>query len=132
MQQAGLTPEVNNAKIGVVQVQKGKEGWSTSRGKPKSSMGRRLADQQPRVYAESRCQPAAAADGQGLRACARGRGQDEGSAAVGIRVTHKGRPDISLFFDKASGLLIKHERLRSDLQQKEVAADVFRHRLQGF
>ena len=33
----------------------------------------------------------------------------EGKDAVGVRVEHKGRRDVSLFFDKKTGLLLKTE-----------------------
>ncbi len=34
----------------------------------------------------------------------------EGKPAVGVRVTHKGQKDITLFFDKETGLVVKVER----------------------
>jgi hypothetical protein len=39
--------------------------------------------------------------------------------AVGVRVTSEGYPDINLFFDKASGLLVKTENRTIDIQSGE-------------
>jgi hypothetical protein len=37
--------------------------------------------------------------------------------AIGVRVTHKGHRDISLFFDKKTGLMVKSERVIKDPDQ---------------
>ena len=37
--------------------------------------------------------------------------------AVGVRVSHKGKRDVSLFFDKKTGLLVKSERAVKDQEQ---------------
>jgi hypothetical protein len=37
--------------------------------------------------------------------------------AIGVRVTHKGHRDISLFFDKKTSLLLKSERVIKDLEK---------------
>jgi hypothetical protein len=39
-----------------------------------------------------------------------------GKPAVGVRVEHKGHRDVSLFFDKDSGLLVKTEHKGKDVQ----------------
>ncbi len=44
-------------------------------------------------------------------------------AAVGVKIASEGKPDISLYFDKSSGLLIKVEHRRRDPRLKK---DVFR------
>jgi hypothetical protein len=38
----------------------------------------------------------------------------DGTEAVGVRVSCKGRPDVNLFFDKKTGLVIKSERRAKD------------------
>jgi hypothetical protein len=45
--------------------------------------------------------------------------------AVGIKVSHKDRPDIALFFDKDSGLLLKSEaRLKDGMSGQEYAQEM--------
>jgi hypothetical protein len=44
-----------------------------------------------------------------------------GKPAVGVKVAHKGQPDAKLYFDKASGLLVKIER-----RAKEAGLEVFK------
>ncbi|MFO0810338.1 MAG: hypothetical protein U0746_17075 [Gemmataceae bacterium] len=39
--------------------------------------------------------------------------------AVGVRVSCKGRPDVNLFFDKKTGLVVKSERRAKDLRTNE-------------
>ena len=43
----------------------------------------------------------------------------DGKDAVGIRVTCQGRPDVILFFDKQTGLVIKSERRAKDPETNE-------------
>lgn len=52
----------------------------------------------------------------------------DGKDAVGVRVTAKGRPDVNLFFDKKSGLVIKSERRARDpmTNQEYTAESIYR------
>jgi hypothetical protein len=45
--------------------------------------------------------------------------------AVGIKVSHKDHKDISLYFDKEKGLLVKFERPAKDFTGQEVKQEVF-------
>jgi hypothetical protein len=45
--------------------------------------------------------------------------------AVGIKVTSKGRPDVDLYFDKESGLLVKSAYRGLDEFEKEVVTECF-------
>jgi hypothetical protein len=46
--------------------------------------------------------------------------------AVGVKVSRKGRRDVSLFFDKKTGLLIKSStRVHDEFANKEVTQDVY-------
>src|SRR5262249_11229253 len=45
--------------------------------------------------------------------------------AVGVKVSHEGHKDISLFFDKDSGLLLKSARKAKDQQMQEVDQETF-------
>lgn len=58
----------------------------------------------------------------------------EGKAAVGVKVTHKGRRDVFLFFDKATGLLAKTEQmvLPPGPKAKEVKQETFLSDYQEF
>jgi outer membrane lipoprotein-sorting protein len=49
-----------------------------------------------------------------------------GREAVGVRVAHKGRRDVNLYFDKKDGLLLKSEtRARDLLADKEYTSETF-------
>jgi len=43
---------------------------------------------------------------------------------VGVKVSFKGRPDVSLYFDKSSGLLLKSENKAKDMSGQEVNQEV--------
>jgi hypothetical protein len=43
-----------------------------------------------------------------------GEAKVDGKAAIGIRVSSKGRPDVNIYFDKASGLMAKVEHRSMD------------------
>jgi hypothetical protein len=51
----------------------------------------------------------------------------EGKAAASVKVSFKGRPDVHLFFEKSTGLLIKSEYRRKEAgsQQEAVHAEIF-------
>src|SRR5262249_44687345 len=47
----------------------------------------------------------------------------EGKAAVGVKVSSSGKPDVLLYFDKATALLVKSEHKEKDeLENKEITA----------
>src|SRR5262249_31340150 len=45
----------------------------------------------------------------GFTLTALGEAKVEGRAALGVKVAFKGRPDLSLYFDQESGLLVKYD-----------------------
>ncbi len=52
----------------------------------------------------------------------------EGKSAVGVRVTYAGKRDVNLYFDKTSGLLVKHEYQVKDVKgggNKEMNQETF-------
>ncbi len=52
-----------------------------------------------------------------------GESKVERKDAVGVKVTCKGQPDVSLFFDKANGLLLKHAARIKQTTTKKVALE---------
>ncbi len=58
--------------------------------------------------------------------------QVDGKPAVGVRVSHAGRRDVNLFFDKATHLLVKTEaRVKDDESGKEMTEETFMHGYDG-
>jgi hypothetical protein len=103
--QVRITVEVNKAQM--VTVVNPDRGWQQSAGGAALDLGKeRLAEQQEEVYLrwiatlvpllkddfDLRSLPEAKVDGR---------------PAAGIRAAHKGRPDIALYFDKQTNLLVK-------------------------
>jgi outer membrane lipoprotein-sorting protein len=59
----------------------------------------------------------------------------DGKPALGVKAAKKGMPDVSLYFDKATSLLVKYSfRTKSEEEKKEVTQDVYLsdyHEVQG-
>jgi hypothetical protein len=50
----------------------------------------------------------------------------DGKPAIGVLVSKKGKPDVSLFFDKESGLLVKMQtQIWDEFTNKDVSQEVF-------
>jgi hypothetical protein len=51
----------------------------------------------------------------------------DGKPAVGVKVAHKGQPDISLYFDKDTNLLVKsvHKARAAEMDNKEVTQESY-------
>ncbi len=63
--------------------------------------------------------------GEGFQLAPLGEGKVGDKPVVGVRVSHKGHRDVNLWFDKASGLLVKTETIIKDLMAggKEVTQE---------
>ena len=57
--------------------------------------------------------------GKGVKLSALGEIKVNDQAAVGVRVSRKGRRDVSVYFDKKTGLTVKTERRTIDLQSDQ-------------
>jgi hypothetical protein len=113
-----LRVEVDTAALGkkhrIVQVLNGDKGWVSLNGKTQNMDEELLAQIREQLYTDevTRLTPL---NNKAFRLTPLGEKKVAGRAAVGVRVEHKGRRPISLYFDKANGLLLKSEtRVRSE------------------
>lgn len=63
---------------------------------------------------------------EGFRLSALGESKVQGQAAVGVKVGCQGQKDLSLYFDKQSGLLLKSEgKVKDEMSGREVLEEVY-------
>jgi hypothetical protein len=99
-------------KIG--QVVNGNKGWSDFNGDVNEMSKDQLEEAQEEVYALNVAR-LVGLTGDGYTLSPLGESKLGAHAAVGVKVAHKGHRDISLFFDKDSGLLIGIQRKGKDI-----------------
>jgi hypothetical protein len=107
--------DVNGMKIGVVRVSNGKKLWMQIMGETKevTDKAELLEDREARhEYWVATLLPL---KGKGYQLAALGEVQVAGKPAVGVKVSHKGYRDVSLYFDKAKGLLVKIDSVVKDV-----------------
>jgi hypothetical protein len=98
----------------IVQVLNGDKGWVSLDGKTQDMDGELMAQVREQLYTDevTRLAPL---NNKEFELAPLGEKKVAGRDAVGVRVEHKGRRPISLYFDKANGLLLKSEtRVRSE------------------
>jgi hypothetical protein len=97
-----------------LQVVKGDKGWVSFGGMDKEMDKDELAEAKEGLYAANvgRLVPLTE---EGYKLSALGAIKVGDRDAVGVRVEHKGHRDISLFFDKENGLLLRVERRAKDV-----------------
>jgi hypothetical protein len=87
----------------------GMKGWQNANGATKEIEGDLLDDIKEGAYA-NRLRRMAFLKDKSLQLSPLGETKVNDRPAVGIKVVSKGHPDVKLFFDKESGLLVKTER----------------------
>jgi hypothetical protein len=106
--------EIDGPGFQFVQVVTGEKGWVSTNGATQDMTKEQLAEAREDQYANSltRLTPLLGAD---YTLSPLGEVKVDGKPALGVKVEHKGRRDVKLFFDKDSGLLVKMERKATDI-----------------
>ena len=100
----------------MVEVLDGDKGWVSRDGMTQNMDEELLAQVREQLYTDevTRLMPL---DNKAFKLALLGEKKVAGRDAVGVRVEHKGRHPLSLYFDKANGLLLKSEaRVRSEVR----------------
>jgi hypothetical protein len=101
-----------------VQVINGDKGWVTMRGKAQEMNAQQLAEAKEELYAGWVATVVPLTDPAfTLTVLPEARVGDR--AAVGVRITHKGHRDVSLFFDKENGLPVRTLRRVHDMMSNQ-------------
>lgn len=124
-QRIDMEIEAGGQKVPVVIVLAGTKGWSKIV-KDVTDMDKdQLAEAKEQAYA-AWVATLAPLKGKQFTFATTGETKVEGKVALGVKVSSKGHRDIDLYFDKASGLLVKTEtRVKDDASGQEVTEEAF-------
>jgi len=100
--------DVRGKQLHIVQVFDGGKGWRIENGVPRAVDDKTLANWKELAHATyvATLTPLLAAD-KGYQLAALGETEVKGKKALGVKVSFKGRRDVLLYFDRASGLLVR-------------------------
>jgi hypothetical protein len=98
-----------------VQVLNGKQGWVARNDQVQPMSKEQLDEEQEHLYVGV-VSHLVALRGKRYTMTTLGEGNIRGRDAVGVCVRHKGRRDVNLYFDKATGLLMRTECLAKDVE----------------
>jgi hypothetical protein len=102
-----LRMDVNGTKREVIHVRNGDRGWMRADGNTQELDDKRLADLKRSEYVDRVTSLLALVKDKGFTLSGLGDLKVDGQAARGVKVACKDYPDVYLYFDKASGHLIK-------------------------
>ncbi|HMP04262.1 MAG TPA: hypothetical protein PKD86_12080 [Gemmatales bacterium] len=106
--------ESTNLPIRLVFVLSGDQAWQGASGMVEEVRGEKLAYAKNQAHQFWVTSLYPLLEKPGFRLALAGEADVEGKPAVGVRVSHTGQDDITLYFDKGSGLLVKLETLVMD------------------
>lgn len=124
-QRVELEIEAGGQKFPILIVLAGDKGWSKVATDTKEMDKDQLAEAKEQAYA-AWVSTLAPLKGDTFKFATTGEIKIDGKAALGVKVSSKGRRDIDLYFDKASGLLVKTEgRVKDEASGQEVSEEGF-------
>ena len=112
-----ITLDIQGKQVKVVEVLNKGKGWYSADGKTMDMTKEMLAEAREQMNAGGVAQQLTPLKGKEFTLAPLGESKVGGAAAVGIRASRKGYRDVSLYFDKKSGLLLKTERRAKDVMQ---------------
>jgi hypothetical protein len=116
---------VMGKNVTVTTVFNGKEGWILADGNEVKVTDEILTELKEAVYAMGLLQGVFLKD-KALKYSVIGEVQVKGKPAIGVTVTRDGKRDISLYFDKTTGLIAKSETRKRDIMSgQEVTEERF-------
>ncbi len=108
-----------NIENAFTMVVNGNKGWMGPAGGAMEMSAEQLAEQKEAMYAEW-VTYLAPLKGEGFTLAAAGETKVNDKPAVGVKVSHAGHRDVTLYFDKDTGLLAKSEQTVKDESGKEL------------
>jgi hypothetical protein len=104
----------------------GDKGWLNFDGATYDFDKERLDRVQKSIYTDRVCALVTLLKDKGYTLTALGESQVKGKAVLGVKVQSEGKPDVSLHFDKETGLLFKSASRVMDLErEREVLQEVY-------
>jgi hypothetical protein len=112
--------EAVGIRLTVIRVLNGQQSWSRENEISQQDDKANHADLVQSAYVDYVASLVPLLKDKGYSLSSVGEVQIEGQPTVGIRVVSKGQPDVTLYFDKVSGLLLKSEDRRRDTSTNKV------------
>lgn len=109
-----IEADFNGMKLTFVQILNGDKGYMSAMGNTQDLEGDQLAEMQNEFYEGRVASLLPLLSDSGFKLASLGESKVGDKAAVGVKVSHDGHQDVSLFFDKDSGLLLKSARKAKD------------------
>jgi len=115
---------VMGTDVKITQVARGDKGWVAVNGMVMELTKEQMSEAREQMYVSGVTRLVALRD-KAYKLSPLGEAKVEGKDAVGLRVEHKDRRDVSLYFDKKTGLLLKTETRGKDpmMGDKEFTAE---------
>jgi hypothetical protein len=105
--------DASGQAISYLLVYDGKKGWISINGNPEEMSNDQMTEAKEQVHLEN-VSDLRGLSGEGVTLTSLGESKVDGKAAVGVKVAAKGFRDVSLFFDKDTGLLLRSETKGKD------------------
>jgi hypothetical protein len=112
----GMDMRVMNFDLKIVVVVNGEKGWEKVNDDVKDIAADELAEHKEHIHSEAVVSLLPLKKDKAYKLSHIGEVQVGDQPAVGVRVARKGHRDVSLFFDKAKGHLVKSEYLIKDIK----------------
>ena len=121
-----LEIEAGGQKISVVNVVDGNKGWAKVADTVTELDKDQMTEAVERQHAGWVASLTPLVDGKGFTLATTGEHKVGEAKAVGVKVSAKGKRDVDLYFDKETGLLLKHEsRVKDEGSGQEVTEETF-------
>lgn len=122
-----MKAEVMGQKIAITAVVNGDKAWESGFGKTVEITGEKLESTRNEVYLMWVSSLIPLTHDKGFKLATAGEKDVAGRKAAGVKVTRDKRPDVTLYFDKATGLLAKTEtKVKDEFQGwKEVPEETY-------
>ncbi len=108
--------DINGMKVKVISVFDGAKASITANGQPIEINDKIVEEFKEAAYAMRAGRLTNLLTDKSVKLTPLGESKVEGKPAVGVKVANKGHRDLDLFFDKESGLLVKVQTRKNDLQ----------------
>jgi hypothetical protein len=108
--------DVNGMKFERIQILNGNKGWVTQQGNTEEMKEAEVEAVKEDLYVARLVTLVPLVKDSAFQLTALGEMKDGDHTLEGVKVSHKGHPDVSMYFDKATGLLARLQRKAKDVQ----------------
>jgi hypothetical protein len=129
-----LEIKIGDQALKLIQVVNGAKGWTKYNTEANDMSADELREEMAENYVRYVCSLVPLKDAA-FKLAPLGEVKISGKAAQGVRVSRQGQRDVNLFFDRASGFLVKNESQVKDVKgggNKDMTQEIFFSKYQDF